>query len=277
MSEELREREDNFKFIQEFGKKNQEDRIIFSLKRKQLIRVIIGAFALIFILISLLYFLTPMKQLIPGFPDKKMYRNLYEVQFTIDSLKNINRINQQYFENINAIASGEINSIMPQEQSDSIKLGDPNVKKNELKLRKRVEQEEAHNTLDIETKNNLNYSFLKPIEGIVTERFNPSTQHFGIDIVATENAPIKAIQGGTVVFSGWTSEDGYVIFIQHSENLLSIYKHNSSLLKSIGENVLPGEVIALIGNTGELSQGIHLHIELWQNGYPIDPEKLINY
>lgn len=277
MSEELREREDNFKFIQEFGKKNKEDRIIFSLKRKQLIRVIIGAFALIFILISLLYFLTPMKQLIPGFPDKKMYRNLYEIQFTIDSLKNVNRINQQYFENINAIASGEINSIIPQEQSDSIKLGDPSVKKNELKLRKRVEQEEAHNTLDIETKNNLNYSFLKPIEGIVTERFNPRTQHFGIDIVATENAPIKAIQGGTVVFSGWTSEDGYVIFIQHSENLLSIYKHNSSLLKSIGDNVLPGEVIALIGNTGELSQGIHLHIELWQNGYPIDPEKLISY
>jgi murein DD-endopeptidase MepM/ murein hydrolase activator NlpD len=120
-----------------------------------------------------------------------------------------------------------------------------------------------------------NYYFFTPIKGTVTTTFNPGLQHFGVDVVAPKNEAVKSTLDGTVIFAGWTSETGNVIHIQHDNNLVSIYKHNAVLLKKEGQEVKAGEVIAITGNSGELTTSPHLHFELWLNGEPIDPQELM--
>lgn len=119
--------------------------------------------------------------------------------------------------------------------------------------------------------------FFTPIEGIITTPFNPRIEHYGIDIVAKENEPIKCIADGRVIFSSWTVEMGWVIAVQHSKNLVSIYKHNATLLKQTGNFVKAGEVIAIMGNSGELSTGPHLHFEIWYEGNAVNPENFITF
>jgi murein DD-endopeptidase MepM/ murein hydrolase activator NlpD len=119
--------------------------------------------------------------------------------------------------------------------------------------------------------------FFTPIEGIITTSFNAQIEHYGIDIVAKENAPIKSVADGMVIFATWTVETGWVIAVQHSKNLVSIYKHNATLFKKAGEIVTAGEVIAIMGNSGELSTGPHLHFELWYEGNAVNPENFINF
>ena len=121
-----------------------------------------------------------------------------------------------------------------------------------------------------------NTTFFSPVNGVISSKFDRKTRHFGIDIVSKENEPIKAIEDGVVLDASWSVEYGYVIIIQHKNNLISVYKHNSALLKKIGNYVKKGDAIAIIGNSGELSSGPHLHFEIWHNESPIDPEKYIN-
>jgi murein DD-endopeptidase MepM/ murein hydrolase activator NlpD len=120
-------------------------------------------------------------------------------------------------------------------------------------------------------------SFFPPIKGIVTEKFDAKTKHLGVDLVAQANEPIKAIADGTVVFASWTEDTGNVIGIQHQGNIVSFYKHNAALLKKQGDFVRAGDVIAIIGNTGRLSSGPHLHFEIWYKGNAINPEKFISF
>jgi murein DD-endopeptidase MepM/ murein hydrolase activator NlpD len=121
------------------------------------------------------------------------------------------------------------------------------------------------------------FLFFPPLKGTVTSRFDAPRKHFGIDIVSNANESIKATLDGTVLLSNFTSETGYVIALQHGNNLVSFYKHNSALLKKAGDFVKAGEVIAIIGSSGELSSGPHLHFELWYNGTPLDPLKYIAF
>jgi murein DD-endopeptidase MepM/ murein hydrolase activator NlpD len=116
-----------------------------------------------------------------------------------------------------------------------------------------------------------------PVSGLVSGLYDPRNDHYGLDIVAKENEPIKAVADGVVVFSSWTLDGGYVIGIQHRGNLLSVYKHNSEILKNVGSFVSGGEIIAIIGNTGELTTGPHLHLELWFKGNPVDPEDFFTF
>lgn len=126
--------------------------------------------------------------------------------------------------------------------------------------------------------NNLHEIFLfSPIEGIISDKFNARTQHFGIDVVSKKNEPVKSIADGTVLMASWTQDAGYVMVIQHQSNLISFYKHNSDLLKEVGNFVSAGEIISIIGNTGELTSGPHLHFELWYNGNPVDPEEFVTF
>lgn len=119
--------------------------------------------------------------------------------------------------------------------------------------------------------------FFSPIKGVVTGSFDLQKDHFGVDIVAEENEPVKSVADGTVIMASWTLETGYVLAIQHSNELISIYKHNSVLLKSVGEQVTGGEVIAVIGNTGEQTTGQHLHFEFWYKGIPLNPQEFITF
>jgi len=116
-----------------------------------------------------------------------------------------------------------------------------------------------------------------PLEGVITTPFNETVEHYGLDIVGKENAPIKSIATGTVLLATWTVETGWVIVLQHNKNLISIYKHNATLFKKAGDLVSNGEVIALMGNSGEFSTGPHLHFEIWCNGTPIDPQEIIAF
>ncbi|MCG8340448.1 MAG: M23 family metallopeptidase [Cytophagales bacterium] len=119
--------------------------------------------------------------------------------------------------------------------------------------------------------------FFPPITGIITAPFNSKIEHYGVDIVAKDKEPIKCISDGVVIFSSWTVEGGWIIAIQHSKNLVSIYKHNSALLKKVGNFVQAGDIISIMGNSGELTTGPHLHFELWYEGVPVNPEDFIPF
>ncbi len=119
--------------------------------------------------------------------------------------------------------------------------------------------------------------FFAPISGIISAPYSTRTNHYGVDVVSKKNEPIKSVADGTVIMASWTQDAGYVVAVQHRSNVISIYKHNSSLLKKEGEFVNAGDVIAIIGDTGELTSGPHLHFELWYNGNPVNPEEFISF
>jgi murein DD-endopeptidase MepM/ murein hydrolase activator NlpD len=121
------------------------------------------------------------------------------------------------------------------------------------------------------------YLFFKPIDGVITNKFNPHKKHFGIDIVAAENTAIKSVMSGRLIFSSRSIESGNTIIVQHQNGIISVYKHCSSLLKKTGDYVSEKEVIGIIGNTGSLSFGTHLHFELWINAKAVDPELFIKF
>jgi murein DD-endopeptidase MepM/ murein hydrolase activator NlpD len=119
--------------------------------------------------------------------------------------------------------------------------------------------------------------FFSPINGFVSDHYNAKKGHFGVDVVAKKNEPVKCIADGTVVFSSWTQDFGYVLMIQHSANLISIYKHNAELYKKLGTFVNAGEIISIVGNSGEMTSGPHLHFELWYNGSSLNPEEFVTF
>jgi murein DD-endopeptidase MepM/ murein hydrolase activator NlpD len=152
--------------------------------------------------------------------------------------------------------------------------------KNDSALREQMEQDE----LEAEQVNDEGVAlgmsikkmhFFAPVKGLITSEFNAAEDHFGIDLVSQPDRPILATLAGTVVFADWTVETGYVIQIQHENNLVSVYKHNRSLFKRMGDRVRAGESVAIIGNTGELSSGPHLHFEIWHNGVAVNPKNYI--
>lgn len=119
--------------------------------------------------------------------------------------------------------------------------------------------------------------FFTPISGIITSRFDLSEEHYGVDVVAKTDEPVKCIADGSVIMADWTQSSGNIIAVQHRGNLISVYKHNAALLKKVGSFVSAGEIIAIIGNTGELTTGPHLHFELWYNGNPVNPEDFVSF
>jgi murein DD-endopeptidase MepM/ murein hydrolase activator NlpD len=116
-----------------------------------------------------------------------------------------------------------------------------------------------------------------PVAGIVSSKYNSKIDHYGIDVVSQPNEPVRSVSDGTVTLSSWTQDSGYVLAIQHRNNLISVYKHNSALLQKVGDYVKAGDVVSIIGNTGELTNGPHLHFELWHDGMPINPEEFVSF
>ena len=119
--------------------------------------------------------------------------------------------------------------------------------------------------------------FFSPISGFISDRYNVKKGHYGVDVVTKTNEPVKCIADGTVLFSSWTQDAGYVVMIQHNANLISVYKHNAELYKKVGTFVNAGEIISLVGNSGELTNGPHLHFELWYNGNSLNPEEFVTF
>ena len=235
---------------------------------------------------------TPLREYIPGYgAEINTRKDLLNLTMKLDSLQYELSLNSTAMDNIKHIVSGDVrDSVSSTPSPVSPKKGDapsPSGKagegvypsKEDSIFRSQVESQDKYSLAFSEKKtgkDNINsFFFFTPVKGMVTASFNLSEEHYGADIAAKENEPIKATLDGTVLFAGWTSETGYTIQIQHSNNLVSAYKHNSVLLKRAGQYVKAGEAIAVIGNSGEQTSGPHLHFELWYNGSAIDPQEYI--
>jgi len=224
---------------------------------------------------------TNIREWIPGYPDAAMRHNIRQNAMKLDSLEYEQAIRDQYFNNLNRIISGEVPESYMNDTSGSIEEGEITLLRstNDSLLRQKVEAEEQFRLSALDTdpvsRNLYDMHFFTPVIGIVTRSFNPLDGHFGIDLVAGPNEVVKAVLDGTVIMSAWTLETGHVIQIQHDYELISVYKHNAALFKTVGQEVVAGDAIAIVGNSGELTTGPHLHFELWHDRIPLNPSEFI--
>lgn len=240
--------------------------------------------ALVFILISV----TSLKKWIPGYPDT-VEQELLKTKYIDDivkltELENKIASNKLYYANLEKVLKGDFvndsllsDSFSFYQDTSSINFS---TSSSDSMLRKKISEREKYDISIIDQigskdDNLKGILFFSPLIGEITNQFNLKNGHIGIDIIASKNEAVKSVLEGTVLFSDWTPENGHIIQVQHNRNLISIYKHNSVILKTTGDRVSAGEPIAIVGNSGSLSTGPHLHFELWYNGVPLDPEKFI--
>ena len=258
-----------------------EERLTFKLNR---LNVFVFSIILVFTLIlatSIFIAFTPLREYIPGYSSVTLKKNAVQLAYKTDSLQQVIKINELYFSSIKKVLKGDVSSVNFNKDSiiEAAKIDltgiDINTSKEDSLLREKVSLEDKYNPLI--NNSEINFVLFPPVKGTISQEFNPREKHYAIDIVTSKDAPVKSAADGTVIFSEWTTQTGYVIIIEHSNNLISVYKHNSQLSKEQGSLVKAGEVIATAGNTGELSTGPHLHFELWSDGYPIDPTNFIDF
>ena len=245
------------------------------------------------IVFSILFFLlisySSIKTFVPGYPSASAQKELVDKNIELDQKLNelIVKTNKEerYINNIQKILNGDT----PIDRESSAKVfksqsidAKNEVSNSEKTIREKVDKREKYD-IDVIPGGALTKDVLPelllfpPIIGELTNKMNISSGHFGVDIIAPKNEAVVAILKGTIVYQNWSPTDGHVVHVQHKNNLLSIYKHSSEVLKKIGDYVDAGEPISIVGNSGEHSTGPHLHFELWHNGYPMDPEKFINF
>ena len=244
-----------------------------------LISVIVVFTALIYSIVAF----TPVRTFIPGYPDAHSKRAAIQNALRIDSLENVIYRWELYSENLRRVVDGEeplkIDSII--NARDSRAASDLDAAELALKdslLRQHVKEEEQFGISDRD-KRDLpieGLHFFTPLKGVVSQGYDPAVHPF-VDITAPAGSVVKATLDGTVIYDGWSEDAGYTIQIQHEGDIISIYKHNEKLLKKTGDKVTAGSPIALVGNTGSLSTGDHLHFELWHKGESVDPTRYINF
>ena len=174
------------------------------------------------------------------------------------------------------ISSEEIDSLQVQARQSVIDESKLNATKEDSLFREKVDRATRFSLLD-NAKSIVKIVFFAPLKGIISQEFDANSKHFAIDIASKKGSPIKAAADGTVIFSDWSTDTGYVIILKHSKDFISVYKHNGNLLKQQGDFVKSGEVIASVGSTGELTTGPHLHFELWKGGYAVNPINFIDF
>jgi len=266
-----------------------EQKFTFRLSRLNVIGVVsVLSLFWIFVMVWVLAY-TPMREYIPGYTDPSLAGTVYNLELTVDSLEQRHSMQSRYMQNIQRILRGE--DLVEEDSIGQAKVYDysgieNNISSEDSVLRAEMENQAAFNLYlfdaqasdyDKEIVAKGPVVFFKPIDGIITNQFNRSLKHYALDIVSNRNDAVKSVYDGIVVLSDWTVNTGYVIVIQHPNNFISVYKHNSALLKHEGDNVKAGDPIAIIGNSGEQSTGPHLHFELWANGSPVDPLNYINF
>lgn len=245
---------------------------------------LIGAIVLVFliIVISIIAY-TPVREFIPGYPNANTRRNIIENAQKLDSLTHEIEIRDLYFYNINSIISGKEPNNFESLVDTSISYSsiDLSNASSDSLIDELLYKDDEYNLHLVNKKPNIQdlskTLFFSPVRGTVTNSFNAVKNHYGTDIVAGPNEVVKATLEGTITMSTWTLETGHVIQIQHDNNLISCYKHNAEILKHVGDHVRAGEPIAIVGNSGELTTGPHLHFELWHDGRPLNPEDYITF
>jgi murein DD-endopeptidase MepM/ murein hydrolase activator NlpD len=254
----------------------------FLTRISQLRIILLLTFFVLFIVIGsvLMVAYTPLKEFIPGYTTTALRKEAIRNSFLLDSLTVEFQKQERFIHSITKALIGEFDQQVATLENNTVEgqwvLNPQKLTKADSLLRLQVSQEDKYNVIP-DTDAGVKYLLYPPALGIVSSPFDPKTKHFAVDIALEKNSPIMAVAAGTVIFSEWTADTGYVIIVKHEYGLLSAYKHNASLEKSQGDLVSAGEVIARAGNTGELTTGWHLHFELWINGYPVDPSIFIDF
>jgi murein DD-endopeptidase MepM/ murein hydrolase activator NlpD len=259
-----------------------EERLSFKLTR---LNVFVLCSLIAVFLISLTYLLiafTPLREYIPGYSSTALKKQATELNYKTDSLQQVISMNDLYYNSIKKVLKGDVSAIDLNKDSiiQAVKLEasqvDLNPNAEDSLLREKVDKEDKYNLFESAT-SATNFVLFPPVSGTISEPYNAKVKHYAVDIVVAKDTPIKATADGIVIFAEWTASTGYVVIIEHSYGLISIYKHNAALTKTQGDLVKAGEVIATAGNTGELTTGPHLHFELWNDGYPINPTNFIDF
>ena len=260
-----------------------EEKFVLKLKPLSLFILVGSVFLVLIILVISVIAFTPLREYIPGYADVEMRRAVIALAAKSDSMETELNLKSNYIENIKDVINGKlpVDSINAKRPANNVKYKDllnanhPSAQ--DLALRQEVESQDQSAGLGGGEHKAANsgissFFFFCPLKGTVTNSFKSSGEHFGVDVASKENEAIKATLDGTVISAAWTIETGYTMEIQHSNNIVSVYKHCSVLMKRPGNYVKAGEVIGIVGNTGEQTTGPHLHFELWYNGNPIDPQ-----
>ena len=225
---------------------------------------------------------TPLREYIPGYTSPSLQKKAIKLKSETDSLYQITQMNERYITSIKKVLTGEatFESIDKDSIYASLKAEvdslDLTPSKADSLLREKVENEDKYNLFESATSVK-NFVLFPPLKGQVSEGFDSKTQHYAVDIAVSKSTPVKAVADGRVVLASWTSDSGFVIIIDHGNQMLSVYKHNAALTKEQGDLVKAQEVIARSGSSGKLSTGPHLHFELWNDGNPIDPSTFIDF
>jgi len=265
----------------------------YQLSPLNIYMAICGVIAIVAFLVFLLIVATPIKRYIPGYGNIQEHKEALRLTAELNAIKEDLSAQEAYTENIRKILVGDIVEVESQVAAidtnatedipDSLlnveRIREDELLRKEIELNEQLQNRQTNTTGSLAMNNQISLEqlyFIPPISGgTISEPYGPDNKHYGIDVMAPKNTPVKAIMDGFVFTSDWTLETGNTIGIQHANNLISFYKHNSVLLKESGNQVKAGEAIAIIGNTGTLSSGPHLHFELWHNGKAVNPENFI--
>ena len=258
-----------------------EEMLSYRLSRLNVFMILSISAILLIAATYLIISVTPLKEYIPGYDSTAMRRQAINNTYLIDSLQQQLFLNERYITSIADALSGNVDlEDMPSsaliDDTDQLEELGFSTNKQDSILRAEVAQEDRFNLFET-AGTERNFTLFTPVTGVITQGYSPSENHFAVDISVPEKTPIKAVSDGTVILAEWTTETGYVVIIKHQQNLISVYKHSESLAVSQGDLVLSGEVISFAGSTGVLSTGPHLHLELWSDGYPINPTELIEF
>ena len=257
---------------------------VFNFRLSQLhVLTALSVLAVILVVLTILLIaFTDLREFIPGYPDGNMRQMIAQNALRVDSLENELLKRDRFFKSIRLVLNGGDTTSLERSREDTARYRNDTIRfqisEQENEFRAAIEERERFNlSLGMKEQNHDYYHFFPPVEGIVTQSFDEKKRHYGTDIVAKANAKVAAVLDGVVIFTDWTVKTGYVIQVQHTNDLISVYKHNSILLKKQGDYVRAGEVLGVVGNTGEESSGPHLHFELWRAGNPLKPENFIKF
>ena len=259
-----------------------EEKLTFKLTRLNVF--IFGSLFSILLIVGTIFLIafTPLKEYIPGYSSSKLRKQASDLVYKSDSLQQVLDVNNIYINQVKELLTGKVSEVVFDKDSvlqtiqlerDSVNL-EPSTE--DIKFRQEVEAQDRYSIFSEATKS-ADVVFFAPVAGTLTDGYNSQKRHYAVDIAVEMNTPVKSVADGTVIFAEWTAQTGHVIIVKHSGGYTSIYKHNTALHKQQGDLVKSGEVIASAGDTGELSTGPHLHFELWNEGYPVNPTNYIDF
>ncbi len=259
-----------------------EEKLSFKLTRLNVFVLVTSSVILLIAGTTFLIAFTGLREYIPGYSSATLKRQATELAYKTDSLQYSIVLNNQYYESIRKVLTGELEaSTLNRDSLTRTFQIDPSMvdltpSRADSLLREEVAIEDRFNVLET-AGGSMDFALFPPAKGPITEGYDLRTRHYAVDIVVAKNTPIKSAADGRVIFSEWSAATGFVIIVKHDFGLTTVYKHNSSLTREQGDLVKAGEVIATAGSTGELSSGPHLHFELWLEGNPVNPTDYIDF